>query len=111
MSQRGSFTTQYIYCDKCLNACKNVLTENNKYLKGVQIESWQDGNVLPIISGKIGGSWQGKELASFIFGLIPEIQIEMCCECELQIAVIPDDMDGEIIKFKKDTNLDNFYEE
>ena len=62
MSERGSFVTEYIYCDRCFNACKEVLCKNEKYLKGIVIPSWKNENEnLPIIAGKIGGMYANEE--------------------------------------------------
>lgn len=55
MSERGSFITEYIYCDKCFEACKQILLGNTKWLNSLQIHE------LPIIAGKIGGLYCGEE--------------------------------------------------
>jgi hypothetical protein len=55
MSERGSFVTEYIYCDKCLEKMKLALLGDEKYLYSEQIRG------LPIIGGKIGGSYSGEE--------------------------------------------------
>ena len=59
MSQRGSFVTEYIYCDKCFQAAKTVLLSRDKGLCSVAVPHWnpeQEGPEMPIIAGKIGGS-------------------------------------------------------
>lgn len=79
MSERGSFTTEYIYCDKCLEAVKSVLISDEKYLKGIQIPMWGGGDgSLPIIAGKIGGMSSGEEIWSFKYEEQPEIEKNIC---------------------------------
>lgn len=88
MSERGSFVTEYIYCDKCFNACKEVLCENDKYLKGIEIPSWEGEGNLPIIAGKIGGLYANEECNCMEYELIPQIQEKMCPEHKIRIAVM-----------------------
>ncbi len=40
MSERGSFTTEYVYCRKCFNAIKPILIKDDKHHKGIVIPSW-----------------------------------------------------------------------
>lgn len=90
MSERGSFTTQYIYCKKCLEAAKTVLTIGDKYLHAVQIPSWKEGDdPLPIISGKIGGMSSSEELLTFEYELAPELAKVICHP--MRIAVLAED--------------------
>ena len=102
MSERGSFVTEYIYCDKCFEACKEVLCGNDKWLKGVVIPSWlnDDGN-LPIIAGKIGGSWNGEEFCDMENEYIPQIQEKMCSEHKIRICVLSDNCGNLIFEFDK----------
>lgn len=56
MSQRGSFVTEYIHCDKCFEAAKSVLLSRNKYLCSVVVPHWnpdREGPEMPIIAGEI----------------------------------------------------------
>lgn len=58
MSQRGSFVTEYIYCDKCFQAAKDVLLARDKGLCSIVVPAWSpDEKELPIIAGKIGHDW------------------------------------------------------
>lgn len=82
MSERGSFVTEYIYCDKCFNACKEVLCGNDKYLLTRQIAE------LPIIAGKIGGMYANEEIVDMEHEYIPQIQEKMCPDCKIRIAVM-----------------------
>lgn len=63
MSERGSFVTEYIYCQKCLEAAKLALLGKEKYLCSQQIRTWEEvGDYLPIIAGKLGGLHAGEEV-------------------------------------------------
>ena len=90
MSQRASFVTEYIYCVKCADALEGVLcAEKSKGLCAVRIPTWTDPGVsvegggrppaLPIIAGKVGGLYIGKEYHTFEFGpLREEIERALC---------------------------------
>lgn len=73
MSQRGSFVTEYIdCCSDCLNAAKEVLIDNHKYLSSIQLPSWANGEThLPVIAGKLGGMYPGEEIDNFCRDLAP----------------------------------------
>jgi hypothetical protein len=78
MSQRGSFVTEYIYCDRCFQAAKGVLLARDKGLCSVVVPHWNpdaEGPEMPIIAGKLGHTWSeayaveheiGPELAKVI---------------------------------------------
>ena len=80
MSERGSFCTEYIYCGKCLDAVKSVLMAEppNKSLAAFLAPSWEAGHTLPIISGKIGGTAPGDEIAFFEHEYGPAIAAKIC---------------------------------
>lgn len=70
MSEHGSFVTQYIFCQECLEKMKSVLIKDEKHFKGIQIDSWSEedrknGIKLPIIAGKIGGLHMNEEIEDF----------------------------------------------
>lgn len=88
MSERGSFCTEYIYCEKCLDAAKRVLLRKEKHLCSTAIHDWNGDGELPIIAGKIGGMHSGEELLKFELDLVPELE-ELICH-ELRIAVLAD---------------------
>lgn len=77
MSERGSFVTEYIYCNECLESVKSVLLAKQKYLCSEQLDYFEDSK-LPIIAGKIGGGYGGEELHTFEFELMPEIEKLIC---------------------------------
>jgi hypothetical protein len=87
MSERGSFVTEYIYCDKCFAAAKGVLLANDKYLRSVVVPQWGDkGGELKIIAGKVGGLYAGEELVEFEYQLIPALEQVICHP--LRVAVL-----------------------
>ncbi len=86
MSERGSFITEYVYCDKCFRVVKKYLLMNNKYLCSTIIPSWEEGKVLPIVAGKIGGSYSGEELNVFVYRIQPCLEKEICHK--LRIVVL-----------------------
>ncbi|GAI56669.1 unnamed protein product, partial [marine sediment metagenome] len=68
MSERGSFVTEYMYCDACFEAVKTKLVRDCKFLRGVVIPMWsgdESRSELPIIAGKVGGNYSGEERAFF----------------------------------------------
>lgn len=100
MSERGSFTTQYVYCEECLERLKAVLCKNDKSLKGVQIPSWRsDEELLPIIAGKCGGLGAGDERLMFEHRLFNSEN----APCHpVVIAVIPETTDPVIFLINPD---------
>ena len=80
MSERGSFVTEYIYCEKCFAKAKKILYRKDKQLYGTAIKG------LPIIAGKVGGTHSGDELNEFFNTIIPDIE-EIICH-NVRIAVI-----------------------
>lgn len=107
MSERGSFTTEFIYCYECFEAATTVLVRDEKYLRGVVIPSWQSfaesperGAIydsaaeewraaLPIIAGKIGASWAGGELSTMDLEIGPALAAVICHP--MRIAVLAED--------------------
>lgn len=93
MSNRGSFVTEYIYCEECLKAAKKVLLGNVKELCSRQLPSWEKGKKLPIISGKIGGLYENEEVHTFKDEFIPKMQKLMCKGHSIKIGIFPDGCD------------------
>jgi hypothetical protein len=90
MSELGSFVTQYICCEDCLNAVKKVLLSSDRNFMSVEIPHWNGGDKpLPIIAGKISGLYAGEELDVFRDEFIPKIQPTICHE--IRIAVIAEE--------------------
>jgi len=92
MSERGSFVTQYFYCERCFAVAKDVLLAKEKYLCSCVIPSWGGGvDELPIIAGKIGGLYSNEEVISFEEELGPQIAEKMVCpDHAINIVVMPD---------------------
>ena len=83
MSERGSFVTQYINCEDCLEAAKSVLIGRDKYLCSAMVPSWLgEDEFMPIIAGKLGGLRAGEELHK-MSGLIDQLQPLLCCEMRI----------------------------
>ncbi len=85
MSERGSFTTEYIYCNKCFQVVSEVLVDRDKYLCSTIIPSWCEQRI-PIVAGKIGGLYAGEELVAMEYKYIPEIEKRICHD--VRIAVL-----------------------
>ena len=100
MSQRGSFCTEYIYCSSCLVAAREVLLATDKFLCSVEIPSWQPGNVLPIIAGKIGGTYSEEEHVTMQFELREALEPKLCHP--LRIAVHCDGAQSYLYVFDPD---------
>jgi hypothetical protein len=106
MSERGSFCTEYIYCDRCFAAVKAILLQKEKHLCSVVIPSWVSpgegfpDEELPIIAGKIGGLYSREEVTTFMEEYGDNIERAICHP--VRIAVIPDDEDylGKIFELK-----------
>lgn len=101
MSERGSFTTEYSYCDKCIEALKPILCCDEKYMHGVPIPMYGGSNEmehLPIIAGKVGGLWGGEEVFTFHHILRERIEAVICQD--FRIAVLPENGSDEILLFK-----------
>lgn len=97
MSERGSFVTEYINCEKCFSIVREVLVRDEKFLKGVVIPSWQEGQYLPIIAGKIGGLGCNDEFVVMEFELAPKFEDCLCHP--VRIAVLADSGDGRFFRF------------
>jgi len=96
MSERGSFVTQYIYCNECFVRMRAVLEQRGKQLCGIAIPSWEEeqSRPLPILAGKVGGSYPGQELTTFVFDLFDKSN----APCHpVRIAVLSDDEDSQSI--------------
>lgn len=94
MSDRGSFVTEYIYCQHCLAAVKKALFADDKEtgdvpfktIWAVTVPSWKEDEVLPIVAGRVGSSYGGGELSVFDNDFRDSIEAHICCT--VRIAVI-----------------------
>lgn len=89
MSERGSFVTEYINCEHCLKIAKQALLSEDKYHFGIQLPSWnKDESHLPIIAGKLGGTFSGSEFMIMEQDILPLLENKLCHP--LRIAVLSD---------------------
>lgn len=71
MSERGSFTTEYIYNESDYKIIRKALDKNSKYLCVSPPAYWGDSkNELPIVSGKVGSLNFGLEWSMIAFALV-----------------------------------------
>ena len=97
MSEHGAFCTEYIHCEECFKAAKEILLLNSKYLCSACIPGFSavngQGNPtgrnvpVPIIAGKIGAIssggeyWEMKELIELLRPMICHpMRIALMCE-------------------------------
>lgn len=92
MSDRGSFVTEYIYCDECFAAVQRVLCQGAQGpgLTARPIPTW-DARMgaepsLPIVAGKIAGLSKREELLVFEYEIAPKLSVAICHP--LRVAVI-----------------------
>lgn len=90
MSERGSFITEYVYCGACALVAAKFFSAygRHKYWCTQQLDSWIDGERLPVFAGKLGGMYSGAELHDFEDGWGPELQAVICHP--MRIAVLAD---------------------
>lgn len=95
MSERGSFITEYVYCPKCFQACREILLQKGKYHHSIVIPSWEgNGKELPIIAGKLGGFHSGVEVEVMEKELKPLLDERLCHL--VRIVVIPENGSVEV---------------
>ena len=86
MSDRGSFVTEYIYCDRCLELAKTALLHNDKGVCSRQIPSWAGRNeMMPIIAGRLGSNSATEMLLEFE-EMTEELHDQLCHP--LRVAVM-----------------------
>lgn len=101
MSERGSFVTQYMYCDKCWARLEKVLCKGHKYLDGKSL------NDNTIIAGRLGSCGPGSDIVMFKYELFNKEN----APCHpIKIALIPDSMDAEIVVVKPDGDVEDYKE-
>ena len=99
MSERGSFTTQYIYSWEDYQTIRNVLDQGDKYLCVSPPITW-DGHVMPIVCGKVGemsmnSEWMTVSNALYRVKTKSEIKVVVMCEAG-SIILIKKKPNGEI---------------
>lgn len=81
MSERGSFVTEFIYCPKCLDACRKLFYHDKSNVYSAPILLTNDSGAikdLPIVAGLIKSSFPTGELIIMEFDLIPLLETEIC---------------------------------
>lgn len=86
MGERGSFCTEFLYCDDCRVAVERELSKNSS----ISMMRWAApiGGAIRIIAGRIRGSWPGNELCDFDIDMRRGIEEAICCP--MRIAVHAD---------------------
>ena len=92
MSERGSFVTEFIYCKRCFEACKDVLCKKEKHLWAMPLIGAFSEQ--PMISGRIGDTYPGGELVRMEFELIPLLESRLCHQ--VRIAVLADNGESRV---------------
>ena len=106
MSERGSFTTQYIYNDADYKIVRAALDRKQKYCCIGSPATWSNGETIfemPIVSGKVGGMAGGdewEEVWDAFYGLKTETPISAVVMCDNgQMVVVGKTPDGECAAF------------
>lgn len=99
MSESCAFTTEFLYCAECLEACNSVLRDSASHLC---IGEGLEGPGRPIVAGMIHSGYARQQLEMFEHELIPEIQKRMCAGHTIAIAVLGDSGTHEVFEFDKD---------
>lgn len=97
MSERGSFVTEYVHCGRCFAILREVLVSHDKFLKGIVIPSWRDGDDLPIIAGKIGSLGANEEFIVMEYELAPQFEERLCHP--VRIAVLADSGESRVFVY------------
>ena len=80
MSERGSFVTEYIYCDRCFGLLKEALLPwREKRLHAFILPDF------PIIAGKVGGSYPYAQI-EIIEETLKPVEAKLCCRLRLAIV-------------------------
>ena len=101
MSERGSFTTQYIYNDTDYERIRKALDWKDKYLCVSPPATWSNGKQefeMPIVSGKVGGladnlEWMTIENALMGVETYAKVNVVVMCDGG-NIILVTKDPDG-----------------
>lgn len=104
MSERGSFTTEYIYRDSDYEIIRSCFEKDrNKYLCCAPPAYWQDGDeiyYMKIVSGKVGGMYPSDEcniIVDCLEFVKTETTIKVVVMCDSgDIFLITKSPDGEV---------------
>lgn len=101
MSKLGSFCTEYIQCERCLESARKILIGSDETLCSIQLPHWSahptpdQGPSLPIIAGRLSGFRKGEELG-VMRQLMHQLEKRICHE--LRITVLGEDGISAIVK-------------
>lgn len=112
MSERGSFTTQYIYNDTDYERVRNALNQQNKHLCISPPATWSNSEQIfemPIVSGKVGALSSGTEWFSIeeaIRGVKTYAKVDVVVMCDNgNIILVTKEPNGEVSsKYLGDVN-------
>lgn len=89
MSERGSFTTEYIYNDEDYEIIREALDQKRKYLCISPPATWTNGEgtvlEMPIVSGKVGeltSGWEYKTLESALENVKTHNEVRIIVMCD-----------------------------
>lgn len=101
MSERGSFTTQLMYCPECRKRLEKVLCDRSNCIRGKLI--CDD----TIIAGFLGGCGAGDDIVFFQYELFNEKN----APCHpVRVNLIPDSLDSSMLVIKPDGNVVDYNE-
>ena len=103
MSERGSFTTEYMYNDRDYETIRNALDKKDKYLCVAPPATWSNGRdtyTMPIVSGKVGEMSPNREwltIAEAVHGIVTESSIRIVVMCDAgSIILVTKEPNGDV---------------
>lgn len=88
MSERGSFTTEYIYNDEDYKIIREALDQKRKYLCISPPATWSNGDEtfeMPIVSGKVGeltSGWEYRTLEDALENVKTHNEVRIIVMCD-----------------------------
>ena len=105
MSERGSFTTEYIYDGEDYETIRNALDHKNKYLCISPPANWGCGDE-PIVSGKVGEltpNYEYMTICEALDGVKTNKDVKLIIMCEAgEIDLIVKRADGQVEAYALD---------
>jgi hypothetical protein len=101
MTKLGSFCTEYIRCERCLESARRILVGSDQNLCSIQLPHWSanptpdQSPTLPIIAGQLGGFKKGEEIG-VMRQLIHQLEKRICHE--VRVIVLGEDGTSAVIK-------------
>ena len=93
MSERASFTTEYVYCPQCFAAVREVLcaddvASEHGYIARPSVPLNRRGDEAPIVCGAVYSSFAGGASMVFEYDLRDKIEPKLCHP--VRVVVLPD---------------------